>query len=190
MATTASDAYPEARYDRNPPSSVSPVPTMARSLTPPRSRFFTVEMGASINSRGTCSTPKIIGPAVIQRVQIKYRTAADPPIFGFELGWATFPVTENSVPLTNSKPWNALVERLRHFYETPIPGLAGTVQVNAVGSDAVYQVGFPEPILVTAPEFYLTMTFINVSGATNPFACWVEAHVLENISPEVAANFH
>jgi hypothetical protein len=190
MPTEATAAYPGARSERDPPASFTPTLAPTRSLTPPRSRFFTVEMGAQANRRGTVSTPRLIGPAIVQSVIIKHRTAADPPIFGFEVGWATSSITEFQELLTATKGWNALCERLRHAYETPIPGLIGGVQVNAVGANGIYISGIDRPLLVTAPEFFLTMTYHNVSAATNPFACWVEANILENIAPEVAANFH
>lgn len=190
MPTEATTAYPDARSERNPPASFTPTIAPTRSLTPPRSRYFTVEMGAQANRRGTVSTPRLIGPAIVQQVIIKHRTAADPPIFGFEVGWSLSAITEFQELLTASKGWNALCERMRHAYETPIPGLTGAVQVNAVGSNAVTIQGIDKPLLVTAPEFFLTLTYLNVSAATNPFACWVEVNVLENIAPEVAANFH
>lgn len=190
MPTTAADAYPEARFERNPPSSATPAVPPARSATPPRSRFFNVEWGSQANSRSTVSTPRIIGPAIIQQVIVKNRTASDPPQFSWELGWALAPITEGQVALTAPKGWNAINERLRHAYETPLPNAIGSVQVNKVGAQAFYLEGFTAPFLITAPEFYLTLTFHNFSAATNPFAAWAEIYVLENIAPEVAANFH
>lgn len=189
MPTTAADAYPEARFDRAPYVG-KPSPPPSRVLTPPRSRFFNVECGAGASSRGTVSTPKIIGPAVLQSLKIRIRTATDPPGFSWELGWATFPVTEFNVALTTSKPWNALVERLRHAYETPQPNLVGLVEANSPAGVTNPFLTLDAPLLITAPEFYLTFCAINTTAAVNPFAAYVEFAILENLAPEVAANFH
>lgn len=189
MPTTAADAYPESRLDRNPPSSITPSVPVVRSATPPRSRIFNVECGASAQRRGTVSTPKILGPAIIQQIQWKHRTAADPPTKSLEIGWSLAPITENDVSLTAPKGWNAICERLRHFYETPIANLVGFAQVNQAGSDNVTIECLMSPVLITAPEFYLTLSIIQTAGV-NQLAEWIEVNVLENVSPEVAANFH
>lgn len=187
MPTDAIQAYPDPRTERNPPGS-TPTPVLAaRVAAPPRSRHFTVEHGSQAQSRTTISTPRLVGPVVIQHVVWKHRAASDPPTFSLELGWSRFAINETQVALTAPKGWNALQQRLRSPYETPLPLAIGYTQVNTAGTPVIEQ--WETPILVAEPEVFLTLCFLNYS-LVNPAASWIDLQLLEGISPEVAANFH
>lgn len=188
MATTAADAYPEARFERTVPSTVSPPVAVVRNATPPRSRHFSFDLDTGPATRNTLATPRLVGPVVIQSVVWKHRTAGDPPVYHLEVGWATAPVSELGVALTAAKAWNALCQRVPGLYGGTLTQNLGLTQVNAAGAGSVTTEEFPAPMLVTAAELYVVVSFINNSGVT-PASSLVEVTLLENVSPEVAANF-
>ncbi len=187
MPTTAAVAYPDAQANRAGPPNTALVTTPSATLQPPRSRHFSIEGGSQANSRTTISTPRLLGPIIIQNLIWKHRVAADPPNHSLELGWATVPITETQVALTTPKSWNAIMTKLRTPYEVPVLNAIGMTQVTIAGLGPLEQLG--APILIAEAELYLTISFLNYGGL-NPNSAWVELSLLESVAPEVAATFH
>jgi hypothetical protein len=187
MSTTAADAYPTSRFNRSPyVKSPQPV-TVQQAASPPRSRHFAIEIGSAAFSRTTISTPRLIGPVIVQSVVIEYGVGGSPAPASIEMGWSRSPITEANVSWDATKAWNALQQRMESSFTNNMDHAVGFVHLNIAGT--TYIENYPTPFLIAEPELYLVVSYTNSSGLT-PGASICQVQLVEGVSPEVALNFH
>lgn len=186
MPTDATEAYPDARTDRNPPSALTQAIAQPRAATPPRMRHFTFDLSAGAGQRTTQSTPRLAGLCMIRSIAVQPRAVADPPTHGVELGYAQNDVNEPSVANATAKPFTSLMERLVSATGSIAAALRGPVFGTIHTALAGYS-GDPN-LIVPIPDPIITVTIVNgggVAGASHT----IVVTILENISPEALLNF-
>jgi hypothetical protein len=178
-------AYPPAIFNRSTAGQAAPV---ARGpATPPRQRLFTVELGANAGQRRTTSTPRLIGPAIVQTVSFEAGIGDNPFSQFCEIGYSKAPITETGELVGAAKPWNKLMERLANPF--------GYLTQAAVGLPALQNsinrpmTVWPLNLVITEPDFFLTISLLNHSAAATAGAIWCTVSVLEGVNPEALLNF-
>lgn len=175
--------YPLPRRRRaGPPTNleVKAASSGAVAATPPRSRYFPWIMALAGATRRTLSTPTLVGPAILKRLNYYVVLASDPPQMTLEIGWSPTPVTEAGVALTTPRPYTPLIEKLDPFGVTATNIGGGILNETLPNTHVYYQLTLD--LIVTEAQFAFTLSWVNPPGFGGNW--YGQISVLENVNAD------
>lgn len=183
MAITALD-FPEPRLIRTGGRLSPSVPTGAAPANP-RVRVFPYFMRELANTRHTISTPQLRGAVLVKGFCWASGSAADPPNETIEIGFARFPVSENSVALATNRPYTPLVELIDPFNLVANDRGQGFPQTTVNSPQRGTYI--PLNLVVPDAECVITISVVNPSAFAQSYVGYI--HLIENIPVDQLASF-